>query len=55
MAVLLGMRVRMYMCILSQDGEIVLHRPMQTRPEMFLKAMAPSREELVVWVAGMFT
>jgi hypothetical protein len=31
----------MYRCILSQDGEIRLHRHMQTRPEMFLKAMTP--------------
>jgi transposase len=31
----------MYVCILSQDGEILLHRHMQTSPEMFRKAMAP--------------
>ena len=45
----------MYLCILSQDGEILLHRKMKTSPEMFLKAMAPSREDLVVGVAGIFT
>jgi hypothetical protein len=31
----------MYMCILSQDGEILLHRNMNTSPETFLKAIAP--------------
>jgi transposase len=45
----------MYMGILSQDGEILLHRNMKTSPEMFLKAMAPSREDLVVAVACLFT
>ena len=41
----------MDVCILSQDGEILRHRPMQTRPEMFLQALAPSRADLVVAVA----
>jgi transposase len=45
----------MYMCILSQDGEILLHRNMQTSPEMLLKAIAPYREDLVVCGAGIFT
>jgi transposase len=45
----------MYMCILSQDGEILLHRKMKTSPEMFLKAIAPYREDLVVCVECMFT
>ena len=45
----------MYMCILSQDGEILLHRNMKTSPEMFLKAIAPYREDLVVCVECIFT
>lgn len=45
----------MYMCILSQDGEILLHRNMKTSPEMFLKAIAPYREDLVVAVECIFT
>jgi transposase len=45
----------LYMCLLSQDGEIVLHRNMQTSPERFLKAIAPSREDLLVCVACIFT
>src|SRR5919108_876793 len=45
----------MYMCILSQDGEILLHRTMKTSPEMFLKAIAPYRADLVVCVECLFT
>jgi transposase len=45
----------MYVCILSQDGEVLLHRNMKTSPEMFLKAIAPYREDLVVCVECIFT
>jgi transposase len=45
----------MYLCILHQDGEILLHRNLQTSPDMFLKAIAPYREDLVVAVACIFT
>src|SRR5262249_8092617 len=45
----------MYVCILSQEGEVLLHRNMKTRPEMFLKAIAPYREALVVCVECIFT
>ena len=31
----------MYVCILQQDGDILLHRHMQASPETFLKAVAP--------------
>jgi predicted NBD/HSP70 family sugar kinase len=31
----------MYVCILSQDGEILRHRNMKTSPETLLKAIAP--------------
>ena len=41
--------------LLSQDGEILLHRNMKTSPEMFLKAIAPYREDLVVCVECIFT
>jgi predicted NBD/HSP70 family sugar kinase len=40
----------MYVCILSHDGEIVLHRNMKAAPEAFLQAIAPYREGLVVAV-----
>ena len=40
----------MYLCILNQAGEIVLHRQMKANPEPFLKAIAPYRDDLVVCV-----
>jgi transposase len=45
----------MYVCILSQDGEILLHRNMQAAPEPFLKAVAPYRDGVVVAVECIFT
>jgi transposase len=45
----------MYVCVLSQDGEIRLHRNMQAAPEPFLKAVAPYRDGLVVAVECIFT
>jgi transposase len=45
----------MYLCILNQDGEIVLHRNMRAAPEPFLQAIAPYREDLVVCVECIFT
>jgi transposase len=45
----------MYVCILNQDGEIMLHRNMKASPETFLKAIAPYREEMVVAVECIFT
>ena len=45
----------MYVCIVSQDGAILLHRNMQAAPEPFLTAVAPSREGLVVAVECLFT
>jgi hypothetical protein len=31
----------MYVCLLSRDGDILVHRQMHAAPEPFLKAMAP--------------
>src|SRR2546422_4717454 len=45
----------MYLCVLHQDGEILLHRNMPAGPEPFLKAVAPYRTDLVVCVACIFT
>ena len=45
----------MYVCILSQDGEIVLHRNMKAAPAPLLKAIAPSRDARVIAVACIFT
>ena len=46
---------RMYVCRMSHDGDILLHRNMKAAPEPFLKAIAPSRDGLVVAVACLFT
>ena len=45
----------MYVCILDQQGEILLHRNMPCAPELFLKALAPYREDMVVAVECIFT
>src|SRR5712692_3653314 len=45
----------MYVCILTQDGEIMLHRDMKASPDTFLKAIAPYRDGIVVAVECMFT
>ena len=42
-------------CVLNQEGEILLHQHMQAGPEPVLKALAPDREDLVVWVECLFT
>src|SRR6266702_3152292 len=44
----------MSLCVLHQDGEILVHRNMPAGPEPFLKAIAPYREDLVVCVACIF-
>ena len=44
-----------YLCIMDQAGEILLHRNMRANPNSFLKAVAPYREDLVVSVECMFT
>jgi transposase len=43
------------LCILNQEGEILLHRNMKAAPEPFLKTIAPYREDLVVCVECIFT
>jgi hypothetical protein len=45
----------MSLCILNQDGEILVHRNMPAGPDPFLKAIAPYREDRVVCVACIFT
>ncbi len=44
----------MSLCIVNQDGAILVHRNMPAGPEPFLKAVAPYREDLVVCVACLF-
>src|SRR5919199_570407 len=45
----------MDLCVLNQDGEILVHRNMPAGPEPFLKAVAPYRTDLVVCVECIFT
>jgi hypothetical protein len=45
----------MYLCVLNQAGESLLHRHMKAAPEPLLKAIAPYREDLVLCVEGLFT
>jgi transposase len=45
----------MSLCILNQEGEILVHRNMPAGPEPFLKAVAPYRADLVVCVECIFT
>ncbi len=45
----------MYLCILDQKGKIVLHRDIKTDPDIFLKTIAPYREDIVVAVECIFT
>jgi hypothetical protein len=42
----------MYVCIVHHDGDILVHRNMKAAPAPFLKAVAPSRDGLVVAVAA---
>ena len=45
----------MYLCILNQEGNIVLHRDIKSDPEVFLKTIAPFHEDVVVAVECIFT
>ena len=45
----------MYLCVLNQDGEILVHRNMPAGPEPLLKAIAPYRDHIVVAVECLFT
>src|SRR4029450_5015223 len=45
----------MYVCILSQDGEVMLHRHMKASPDALLKAIAPYRDDMVIAVECIFT
>ena len=45
----------LYVCILDQGGEILLHRPMKTSPDALLNAIAPDRDQMVVAAECMCT
>ena len=45
----------MYVCILDQAGEILLHQNMKASPEAFLRTITPYRPDIVVAVECIFT
>jgi transposase len=45
----------MYVCILDQRGEIVVHRNLQASPDALLTVITPYRDDLVIAVECMFT
>ena len=45
----------MSLCIVHRDGAILVHRTMPAGPDPLLKAIAPSREDVVVCVACLVT
>src|SRR6266849_4311419 len=45
----------MYLCILDQAGETLLHRNMTATPEALLKAITPYREQIVLAAECMLT
>ena len=45
----------MYLCLVNQAGAILVHRHMPAAPDPVLKTIAPSRQDVVVWVEGLFT
>ena len=45
----------MYLCVLDQQGEVLLHRNLRACPEAFLKAIEPFRQDLVVAVECIFS
>lgn len=45
----------MYVCILNQEGEILLHRNIPSDKEAFLKIIAPYRDDVAVAVECIFT
>ncbi len=45
----------MYLCILDGKAEVLLHKNFRSRPEDFLEAVAPYRDDLVIGAECMFT
>jgi transposase len=45
----------MYLCIVNQRDEILYHREIPTRADVFLEKLAPYREDVVVCVECIFT
>jgi transposase len=45
----------MYVCVLDQHGDTVLHRNLPTEPDRFLRAIEPYRQDIVVCAECMFS
>ena len=45
----------MYVCMLDATGQVVLHQNLPAKPEAFLEAVAPYRDDLVVAVECIYT
>ena len=45
----------MYVCIISQDGTVLVEENIRARPGPFLELIAPYRDDLVVAVECIFT
>jgi len=45
----------MYVCVLNQEGDVLLHRNIECDPELFLTTIGPFRDDLVVGVECIFT
>jgi transposase len=45
----------MYLCVLDQAGEVLLEQNIRCEPRLFLRTIAPYREDLVVAVECIFT
>jgi transposase len=45
----------MYVCILNQAGEILVHQKMKASPDTLLRTIAPYRDDIVVAVECIFT
>jgi transposase len=44
----------MYLCIIDANGNVLLHKNIQTNPESFLRTISPYRDDLVVGVECVF-
>jgi len=44
----------LYLCVLDQQGEVRLHKRIRCEPELFLQAIAPFRDDLVVGAECIF-
>jgi hypothetical protein len=45
----------MYICIMDSEGNILVHKYLEVRPEAFMKTISPYREAPGVVVDCMFT